>query len=403
MARTTGILGSTGSIGTQTLSVIRELNSHPESPSNPHYSVKVLSCGSNLKLLESQIEEFRPEAVCVYNDEDAARLSEKYGWLSVFRGESGLAACAGQSMDLLVTAISGMRGLVPTLRAINAGTEIALANKETLVAAGDIVMRRAEEKRVRIIPVDSEHSAVFQCLKSAFAGGKASVNKLILTASGGPFRGYSLKELENVTIGQALSHPTWKMGGKITVDCATMMNKGLEVIEAMHLFGMPPEKIDVVVHPQSIIHSMVEFGDGSVIAQLGLPDMKTPIKLALTYPYRGNSCGERLDLTAISGLTFEKPRTDVFRCLSLAYDAAKTGGTLPAVMNGANEEAVAMFLNGRAGFMQIGRAVEEAMEAHMKASNGVAGSSFCQKPDLEDVLSADSWARDYVRRSMICP
>ena len=244
------------------------------------------------------------------------------------------------------------------------------------------------------MPVDSEHSAVFQCLESSFKGGKGSVFKIILTASGGPFRTSSYDELKTVTVAQALAHPTWRMGGKITVDCATMMNKGLEVIEAMHLFGMPPEKIGVLVHPESIVHSMVEFTDGSVIAQLGVPDMKTPIRLALTYPYRGISCSERLDLSKVRDLTFEKPRTDVFRCLAVALEAAKTGGTVSAAMNGANEAAVELFFNGSLSFTGIADAVEDAVNAHMK--------DFVPVPGLEEILEADRRAREYVRRRASC-
>ncbi|MBP5632782.1 MAG: 1-deoxy-D-xylulose-5-phosphate reductoisomerase [Clostridia bacterium] len=401
MARSIGILGSTGSIGTQTLSVIRELNSLPESSSNPHYSVKLLACGNNRELISEQIAEFAPEAVCVAGEETARWLQEKYRVLEVFHGSSGLTRCASERMDLLVTAISGMRGLLPTLAAIDAGTDIALANKETLVAAGELVMKRAKDKKVKIIPVDSEHSAIFQCLKGAMRGGKRSVRRLILTASGGPFRTFSEEELNNVTADQALNHPTWKMGGKITIDCATMMNKGLEVIEAMHLFGMGPDRIDVAVHPQSIVHSMVEFTDGSVMAQLGVPDMKTPIELALTYPYRGNTARPGLDITQLGSLTFEKPRTEVFRCLKLAYDAAHAGGTMPAALNGANEEAVALFLKGKISFAGISELVEGAMTAH--ASAQLSCGEFDRAPGLDAVLAADRGARDYVRRSMNCP
>ena len=294
-----------------------------------------------------------------------------------------------------------MRGLLPTLAAIDAGTDIALANKETLVAAGELVMKRAKDKKVKIIPVDSEHSAIFQCLKGAMRGGKRSVRRLILTASGGPFRTFSEEELNNVTADQALNHPTWKMGGKITIDCATMMNKGLEVIEAMHLFGMGPDRIDVAVHPQSIVHSMVEFTDGSVMAQLGVPDMKTPIELALTYPYRGNTARPGLDITQLGSLTFEKPRTEVFRCLKLAYDAAHAGGTMPAALNGANEEAVALFLKGKISFAGISELVEGAMTAH--ASAQLSCGEFDRASGLDAVLAADRGARDYVRRSMNCP
>ncbi len=419
MVKTLGILGSTGSIGTQALSVVRELNSLAESPSNPHYRVAMLSCGGNIDLLRKQMEEFEPEILCVADESLAEKLNAylKVGIYlpksryadrlpRVYWGEKGLEEAAGCGVDVLLTAISGMRGLKPTLKAIEAGSDIAVANKETLVAAGETVMKAAQRRGVNILPVDSEHSAVFQCLKSAFKGGDGSVGKIILTASGGPFRGLEKGKFKEITAAQALAHPTWKMGKKITVDCATMMNKGLEVIEAMHLFGMSPENIDVLVHPQSIVHSMVEFTDGSVVAQLGLPDMKTPIRLALTYPYRGCSPDGRLDLSQVGGLTFEKPRTDVFRCLSLAYDAARTGGTLPAVMNGADEVAVEEFLQGKISFLQIAEVVEKAMEAHMKGSGdsgvdaGMAG--FIKDSDLESILYADRCAREFVRRSVNC-
>jgi 1-deoxy-D-xylulose-5-phosphate reductoisomerase len=423
MVKTIGILGSTGSIGTQTLSVIRELNSAPESPSNPHYKVSMLSCGRNVDLFLRQIAEFRPETVCVSDNDAAARLKEMleaggvdldgvdgegrvhFAMPRILWGDEGLEEAAGGGYDLLLTAVTGMRGLKPTVRAIEAGTDIALANKETLVAGGELVMRKAKEKGVEILPVDSEHSAVFQCLKSAFKGGYASVAKIILTASGGPFRSLEKGKFEEITAAMALDHPTWKMGRKITVDCATMMNKGLEVIEAMHLFGMTPDRIDVLVHPESIVHSMVEFTDGSVAAQLGLPDMKTPIRLALTYPYRGCSPDRRLDLSETARLTFEKPRFDVFRCLGLAYEAARTGGTLPAVMNGADEVIVEEFLRGKVRFTQIPEIIEKTMEAHMSPGSGLGGGpggAFVKEPDIQAVLQADGRAREYVRRIINC-
>ncbi|MBR7062640.1 MAG: 1-deoxy-D-xylulose-5-phosphate reductoisomerase [Clostridia bacterium] len=414
MARTIGILGSTGSIGTQTLEVIRELNSRPETMANPHYTVKVLTCGANRELLLSQAREFRPEVLCTGKREDADWLREELAaarkrgeeidpGVNILYGDEGLTQAAAMKTDITVTAIVGMRGLRPTLTAIGAGNDIALANKETLVAGGSIVMRAAREKGVRILPVDSEHSAVFQCLESAFASGRNAVEKLILTASGGPFRSYTPAQLEAVTPAEALRHPTWKMGGKITVDCATMMNKGLEVIEAAHLFGLPPERIDVRVHPQSIVHSMVEFIDGSVMAQLGNPDMKVPIQLALTWPFRARSETKRLDLAVIGQLTFERPRTDAFPCLALAYRALGEGGVLPAVLNGANEAAVESFLKGRLGFTGIPAIIEAAMNAFpgdlpAGADNAAENNTA---PELRAVLAADNWAREYVRRSVL--
>ena len=414
MARTIGILGSTGSIGTQTLEVIRELNSRPETMANPHYTVKVLTCGANRDLLLAQAREFRPEVLCTGKREDADWLREELAaarkrgeeigpGVNILYGDEGLTQAAATKTDITVTAIVGMRGLRPTLAAIGAGNDIALANKETLVAGGSIVMRAAREKGVRILPVDSEHSAVFQCLESAFASGRNAVEKLILTASGGPFRSYTPAQLEAVTPAEALRHPTWKMGGKITVDCATMMNKGLEVIEAAHLFGLPPERIDVRVHPQSIVHSMVEFIDGSVMAQLGNPDMKVPIQLALTWPFRARSETKRLDLGEIGQLTFERPRTDAFPCLALAYRALGEGGVLPAVLNGANEAAVESFLKGRLGFTGIPAIIEAAMNAFpgdlpAGADNAAENNTA---PELRAVLAADNWAREYVRRSIL--
>lgn len=395
MSKKIGILGSTGSIGTQTLQVVRELNSRPETADNPHIEITLLSAGSKKEMLAEQAIEFRVQNLCIGSREDALwlkeRLSGEIPGLNVFFGSEGLKEAASLDMDVLVTAIVGMRGLEPTLAAIKNHTDIALANKETLVAAGDIVMKTAKENGVKILPVDSEHSAVFQSLESSYRGGHDALEKIILTASGGPFRGYTKEQLKEVSLDQALNHPTWRMGGKITVDCASMMNKGLEVIEAMHLFDVSVDDIDVAVHPQSIVHSMVRFKDGSVIAQLGLPDMKVPIQLALTYPYRTKSETPRLDLREIGKLTFEKPDTDVFRCLALAYSAAKVRGSLPAVMNGANEQAVDAYLKRKISFTRIGETVEKVMEEHSK--NGVVSN-----PDLSCILELDAWAKSEVRR-----
>lgn len=395
-----GILGSTGSIGTQTLSVVRELNGRPETQSNPHIQVCALSAGRNLERLAQQAIEFNVPVLCIEREEDVEALRALLGAhkAEIFVGSEGLCQLAAGPMDLLVTAIVGMRGLKPTLTAIRQGTDIALANKETLVAAGSIVMQAAKEQGVKILPVDSEHSAVFQCLRSAGRGGSRETEKIILTASGGPFRGYTKEQLEEVTLEAALNHPTWKMGGKITVDCATMMNKGLEVIEAMHLFNMPVSQIDVVVHPQSIIHSMVMFQDGSVLAQMGNPDMKVPIQLALTDPYRAQSETRRLDLAEIGKLTFEKPDVAVFPCLRLAYQAAGKGGTLPAVMNGANEQAVEFFLKKQMKFTDVPYIIEQVMLGHEKGT----GEPYISQPTLEDIIRCDAWAKAEVRR-LICP
>ncbi len=395
-----GILGSTGSIGTQTLEVVRELNGRPETESNPHIQICALAAGRNIARLAAQALEFQVPVLCIEREEDVPELRRLLGVHSVeiLVGGDGLCALSGMPMDLLVTAIVGMRGLKPTLAAISRGTDIALANKETLVAAGSIVMTAAKAKGVKILPVDSEHSAVFQCLRSAGKGGSQETERILLTASGGPFRGYTKEQLQGVTLEAALNHPTWKMGGKITVDCASMMNKGLEVIEAMHLFQVPVSQIDVVVHPQSIIHSMVMFRDGSVLAQLGNPDMKVPIQLALTDPYRTDSETRRLDLAEIGQLTFERPDTEVFPCLRLAYEAAAKGGTLPAVMNGANEQAVEFFLKKQMNFTDIPYTIERVMQAHVQGQ----GEAFLENPNLDDILRCDAWAKEEVRR-LVCP
>ena len=395
-----GILGSTGSIGTQTLEVVRELNARPETQDNPHIQICALAAGRNVERIAQQAIEFQVPVICIERAEDVPALRTLLGnhQADILTGAEGLCTLSAMPMDLLVTAIVGMRGLKPTLTAIAQGTDIALANKETLVAAGTLVMAAAKEKGVKILPVDSEHSAVFQCLRSAGKGGDKETEKIILTASGGPFRSYTKEQLAGVTLEAALNHPTWKMGGKITVDCASMMNKGLEVIEAMHLFDVPVSQIDVVVHPQSIIHSMVMFRDGSVLAQLGNPDMKVPIQLALTDPYRTDSETRRLDLAEIGQLTFERPNKEVFPCLRLAYEAAAKGGTLPAVMNGANEQAVDFFLKKQMNFTDIPYIIERVMESHVSGK----GEAFLENPNLEDILRCDAWAKEEVRR-LICP
>ncbi len=395
-----GILGATGSIGTQTLAVVRALNGRPESEGNPHIEVCALAAGRNIALLAEQAIEFQVPVLAISNEADVSALRRLLGdhQAEILVGADGLCDLAGRPMDLLVTAIVGMRGLKPTLTAIEQGTDIALANKETLVAAGDLVMDAARKHGVQILPVDSEHSAVFQCLRSCGKGGAKETEKIILTASGGPFRGYTKDQLAGVTLEAALNHPTWKMGGKITVDCASMMNKGLEVIEAMHLFQVPVSQIEVVVHPQSIVHSMVMFQDGSVLAQLGNPDMKVPIQLAITDPYRAISETRRLDLAEIGKLTFERPDLDVFPCLRLAYHAAAVGGTLPAVMNGANEQAVDFFLKKQMKFTDIPYIIEQVMLRHEQGS----GEAWLQNPNLENILGCDAWAKAEVRR-LVCP
>ena len=383
MVKCVSILGSTGSIGRQSLDIISRL---------PEVKVAALTAGTSVERMAQQCRDFQPELAVMATLEAAEALAAEIKDLPirVSYGEEGLIEAATMAdADCVITAVVGMVGLKPTLAAIRAGKRIGLANKETLVCAGELVMAEAEKYAVEIIPVDSEHSAIFQCLMGS--GEKKEIKRLILTCSGGPFFGMSKEQLTRVTRADALKHPNWKMGAKITIDCATLMNKGLEVIEAMRLYRMPLEQVDVVIHRQSIVHSMVEFVDGAVMAQMGTPDMRLPIQLALTYPERVSCPVEGLDLLTCGPLTFSKPDTDNFPCLALAYHCAKLGGTACPAMNGANEEAVAMYLRDEIGFYDIYRLVSRAVEAH----------TFIQNPTLEEILETDRLAREAVRRLSI--
>ena len=381
------LLGSTGSIGIQTLHVVRELARGGDFP----VSVAVLAARSSVKLLEEQAREFRPQAVAVFDPAAAKdfRARTRDLDLTVLEGMEGLCqAAAWEGVDVTLNSVVGMVGLQPTLAAIAAKKTVALANKETLVAGGRIVMEAARQNKVSILPVDSEHSAIFQCLQGCPE--KGALKKLILTASGGPFFGKTREELRHITPAQALRHPNWDMGAKITIDSATLMNKGLEVIEASWLFGMGPQDIDVVVHRESIVHSLIQYQDNSVIAQLGLPDMCIPIQYALTYPARYPSPVGELDLAAVGNLTFAKPDLDTFPCLRVCIDALKQGGLAPAAANGANEQAVSLFLQEKIGFLDIPRLVEAAVARQPAA----AGDT------LESVLEADQTARRFVLESI---
>ena len=375
------LLGSTGSIGTQTLQVVENLRAQGE-----QVEVSVLAAGSSVKLLEEQARKYHPQAVAVYDETAALSLRESLRdtGIQVLSGLEGLCQAASwEGANVVLNAVVGMVGLQPTLAAIRAGKTLALANKETLVAGGALVMEEAKRRGVSILPVDSEHSAIFQCLQGC--PGEDALEKLILTASGGPFFGRSREELAHVTREQALRHPNWDMGAKITIDSATMMNKGLEVIEASWLFGVPEDRIDVVVHRESIVHSMIQYRDHGVIAQLGVPDMALPIQYALTYPRRLPSPAGELKLWELSQLTFHQPDGEAFPCLELCREALRRGGLVPAAANGANEQAVALFLEGKIGFLDIPRLVESAMDR--QAAGEVT---------LENVLAADREARKLV-------
>ncbi|WP_419026464.1 1-deoxy-D-xylulose-5-phosphate reductoisomerase [Emergencia sp.] len=353
------ILGSTGSIGTQALDVIRA--------NREQFEVTSLTCGKNIDRLSEQIEEFSPKLVVTAEAEDASNLAEKHSDVEIMYGEEGLAAAAEDESEILLNSLMGMRGLVPTYRAICSGKDIALANKETLVAGGELIMDAVRRAGVKLLPVDSEHSAIFQCLQGN--QGK-KIKRILLTASGGPFKGYNKRQLEEVTLEQALKHPKWSMGKKITIDSATMMNKGLEVIEARWLFDVALSDIQILVHPQSIVHSAVEFEDTSVIAQMGLPDMRIPISVALGYPERIPYGGKGLDFFKEgANLTFEKPDTEVFGCIKLAYEASEAGGSYPVVMNAANEVLVEQFLQGKIRFVDIEKNIEKILELHTPSYN----------------------------------
>jgi 1-deoxy-D-xylulose-5-phosphate reductoisomerase len=378
------ILGSTGSIGRQTLDIIRHM---------PQANVVALTAATKVDEIAKQCREFHPQLAVMATEEAAKQLQVAISDLSirVAWGEEGLIEAATlQQADCVITAVVGMVGLKPTLAAIRAGKRIGLANKETLVCAGELVMAEADRHGTEIIPVDSEHSAIFQCLMGSHSADE--ISKVILTCSGGPFFGWSKEQLQVATRADALCHPNWKMGPKITVDCATLMNKGLEVIEAMRLYRLPLDQVEVVIHRQSIIHSMVEFVDGAVMAQMGTPDMRLPIQLALTYPQRTTCPVEPLNLLTCGSLTFHAPDFEAFPCLRLAMECAARGGTACAAMNAANEEAVALFLEDKIGFYDIHRLVSGALDA----------VSFVENPDLGQILESDALARAYVRTQISC-
>ena len=377
--RKISILGSTGSIGTQTLEVVENLE---------NIKVMAITGNSNITLLEEQARKFQPELVAVMDEKNAEVLKEKLADMDicVVSGMDGLVEAATyDGVDTVVTSVVGNVGLKPTFEAIRAGKNIALANKETLVSAGQLVMDLAKKHNIKIYPVDSEHSAIFQSLQGN-EGNK--IERILLTASGGPFRGKKREDLLDVTAADALKHPNWSMGNKITIDSATLMNKGLEVMEAKWLFDVDVDQIEVLIHPQSIVHSAVEYEDGAIMAQMGEPDMRVPIQYALTYPKRVKSPFSRVDFMQRSNLTFDQPDMETFKCLSLAYRALKTGGTLPAVLNGANEVAVARFLKGDIGFLQISELIEQTMDAY----------TVKQEYTLEDLLEADAWAKNYAAK-----
>ncbi len=375
------ILGSTGSIGTQTLDIVREQGD---------IQVVAMAAGSNISLLEAQMREFKPSLVSVWNEKKASELrtNTKDLGIKIVSGMEGLLEVSViPESEILVTAIVGMLGIRPTIAAIKAGKKIALANKETLVTAGHIIIPLAKEYKVPILPVDSEHSAIFQSLQGA---GDNKISRILLTASGGPFRGRKADELKNIQVEDALKHPNWSMGRKITIDSSTLVNKGLEVMEAKWLFDVALDQIQVVVHPQSVIHSAVEYQDGAVIAQLGMPDMRLPIQYALYYPERRNLSGRRLDLFEIADLTFEKPDTDTFRGLALAYQAMEKGGNIPTVYNAANEKAVSLFLDRKISYPEITELIEACME----------NAEFIDHPDVDEILGTEAAAYEFIEKKM---
>ena len=375
------ILGSTGSIGTQTLDIVREQGD---------IQVVAMAAGSNISLLEAQMREFKPSLVSVWNEKKASELrtNTKDLGIKIVSGMEGLLEVSViPESEILVTAIVGMLGIRPTIAAIKAGKKIALANKETLVTAGHIIIPLAKEYKVPILPVDSEHSAIFQSLQGA---GDNRISRILLTASGGPFRGRKADELKNIQVEDALKHPNWSMGRKITIDSSTLVNKGLEVMEAKWLFDVALDQIQVVVHPQSVIHSAVEYQDGAVIAQLGTPDMRLPIQYALYYPERRNLSGRRLDLFEIADLTFEKPDTDTFRGLALAYQAMEKGGNIPTVYNAANEKAVSLFLDRKISYPEITELIEACME----------NAEFIDHPDVDEILGTEAAAYEFIEKKM---
>ncbi len=382
MMKTISLLGSTGSIGTQTLEVIRY---------NKDIKVSALAAGNNIELLEKQIREFNPKIVCVFNEEKAVELKKNVSDIDVevVTGMDGLIACATETdASMVVTAVVGMIGILPTIEAIKAGKDIALANKETLVTAGHIIMPLVKEYGVKLLPVDSEHSAIFQSLQGC--NDKKEVSKIILTASGGPFRGRKREDLKNIQVEDALKHPNWAMGRKITIDSSTMVNKGLEVMEAKWLFDVSLDQIEVVIQPQSVIHSAVEYKDGGIIAQLGTPDMKLPIQYALYYPERKYLPGERLDLFSLAKLDFYKPDYENFPGLALAFEAMRIGDSMPTVYNAANELAVAKFLNREISYLAITEVIEKAMQNHKVIKN----------PDVSQILFIEQETYDFIERDL---
>lgn len=381
MAKNIVILGSTGSIGTQTLEVVRR--------NKNRLHVEALSANSNVDLMEEQIREFRPKLCAMYDEKSAEALRIKTADLGVkiLSGMEGLEEiAAAEGADTVVSAVVGMIGINPAIAAIKSGKDIALANKETLVAAGDIIMKLVKEYDVRMIPVDSEHSAIFQCLNGE---SHESIEEILLTASGGPFRGKKTADLLNVTKEDALKHPSWSMGAKVTVDSASMVNKGLEVIEAMHLFGVSPDMIHVLIQPKSVVHSMVRFKDQSVMAQIGTPDMKLPIQYALTFPDRPSAAYEKLDFAKLSTISFEEPDLETFRGLALAFSAARSGGSMPAVFNAANEEAVDLFLHDKIKFLEIYEIIEKSLNT----------TEFIAEPRIEDIFEMEKNVRSKIRMS----